>query len=192
MLQQRPSTLLAGLLTTVAMLGSSAHAQPADLAALPDLQGQASQLHADASGTLHFVLKSKHWQLQGWPAALPRRLPSQSLQITSSRHPAGPVRRLQLSKHNATSPWLILMTGAPQGAQIMEGWRIHRIEQQGITLEDMHQTRTALAVGQSLRLADCQRLSLLAVDVPEENPAVASEREPRADWYLETEQRCRR
>ena len=184
--------ILTHLIAAMALLGSTAYAQAANLSALPDQQGTASKLQADATGTLHFVLNGKKWQLPGWPATLPRKLPEQTLQVTTSRHPAGPVRRLQLSQRNARAPWLILMSAAPKGQQITEGWRIQHIDRQGLELEDAQHHRTMLALGQTLRLSDCQRLGLLAVDMPEENTATVTEREPRADWYLVTEKHCRR
>ena len=182
------------LITAASLLASAAMAQAQNLQISPQMreQGRSSAMQVDAQGTLGFELQGQRWQVQGWPADLPRKLGAQQVQSLFAHHPAGPVQALRLSEPAQSAPWLELVKSGRTGRQIAQGWTLHSISAQGIEVMDAQQQRHALSPGQSLQLkgASCQKLHLLAVDIPAEAAGTATEREPRADWYLQTQPHC--
>ena len=188
----------------VAMLAAcAALCQAQNLQITPQMreQGISKNMQVDAQGTLNFDLQGQHWQVHGWPADLPRQLGAQQVQSLFAHHPAGPVQALRLSEPRQSTAWLELVKSGRIGRQIAQGWSVHAIDAQGIQVMDTQQKLHTLRTGESLRLkeakgangskgAGCQKLHLLAVDVPAETAGTATEHEPRADWYLRAEPKC--
>ena len=181
--------ILIAAFATCAALG---HAQGLQITPQLPQQGLSTDMRVDAQGTLNFDLKGQHWQVHGWPADLPRKLGTQQVQSLFASHPAGPVQALHLSQPREATPWLELVKSGRTGRQIARGWSLHSITPQGIQIMDGRQQLHALSPGESLSLkgTGCQRLVLLAVDIPAETTDTITEREPRADWYLMTKPRC--
>lgn len=182
------------LITAAALLACTAIAHAQNLQISPQMreQGRSSVMQVDAQGTLSFELQGQRWQVQGWPADLPRKLGAQQVQSLFAHHPAGPVQALRLSEPAQSAPWLELVKSGRTGRQMAQGWTLHSISAQGIEVMDQQQRLHALSPGQNLQLkgASCQKLHLLAVDIPAETASTATEHEPRADWYLQVQPRC--
>lgn len=177
-----------------ALLAGSALSHAQGLQITPQLreQGLSKNMQVDAQGTLNFDLQGQHWQVQGWPADLPRQLGAQQVQSLFAHHPAGPVQALRLSEPRQSTAWLELVKSGRTGRQIAQGWSLHSINHQGIQVMDAQQQLHSLKPSENLALdgTSCQKLHLLAVDVPAEPAGTVTEREPRADWYLRTEPKC--
>ena len=184
--------LLRSLIAVLAASAALCHAENLQITPQQRQQGRSTAMQVDAQGTLHFELQGQHWQVQGWPADLPRQLGAQQVQSLFAQHPAGPVQALHLSEPRESHPWLEVVKSGRTGRQIAQGWTLHAISQQGIQIMDAHQKLHALSAGQSLLLkgSGCQKLHLLAVDIPAESAGTATEQEPRADWYLRTAPQC--
>ena len=184
--------LLRSLIAVLASSAALCHAENLQIAPQQRQQGLSTAMQVDAQGTLNFELQGQHWQVQGWPAGLPRQLGAQQVQSLFAQHPAGPVQALRLSEPRESHPWLEVVKSGRTGRQIAQGWTLHAINQQGIQIMDAQQKLHALSAGQSLKLkgSGCQKLHLLAVDIPAESAGTATEQEPRADWYLRTAPQC--
>ena len=174
---------------TCAALG---HAQNLEITPQRPQQGLSTDMQVDAQGTLSFHLQGEQWHVHGWPANLPRHLHAQQVQSLFANHPAGPVQALRLSQPREAAPWLELVKSGRTGRQIARGWSLHSITPQGIQVMDSRQQLHTLSPGESLWLkgTGCQKMHLLAVDIPAEPAGTVTEREPRADWYLITKPRC--
>ena len=181
--------ILIAAFATCAALG---HAHNLEITPQRPQQGLSTNMRIDAQGTLSFHLQGQQWHVHGWPTDLPRQLGAQQVQSLFANHPAGPVQALRLSQPREAPPWLELVKSGRTGRQIARGWSLHSITPQGIRVMDERQQLHALSPGESLSLkgTGCQRLVLLAVDIPAETTDTITEREPRADWYLMTKPRC--
>ena len=98
--------LLRSLIAVLAASAALCHAENLQITPQQRQQGLSTAMQVDAQGTLNFELQGQHWQVQGWPADLPRQLGAQQVQSLFAQHPAGPVQALRLSEPRQSKPWL--------------------------------------------------------------------------------------
>ncbi|WP_035053386.1 hypothetical protein [Andreprevotia chitinilytica] len=157
------------------------------------LNGRVKQLKVDRDHVLRFQLGEQAVQVAPWPAGLPDRLSKQQVTVSASFNPAGPVTRLSLQGAKETQPWLYLVASGPFGSQLVPGWQLRRSGDAGFSVVDQDERATPVAAGEKRSLRDssgaCWQFNLLHVDIPADQSS-ASEREPRADWYLRKVPRC--
>ncbi|WP_432719656.1 hypothetical protein R0381_000205 [Jeongeupia wiesaeckerbachi] len=181
------------LLSTFAMVQASAEALK--ISGASDQAGWATALRTDSNSVLRFSIDGHAWQVSPWPTTLPRRLEKQFVEISTGMHPAGPIRRMTLRKPSSQQAWLELVAAGPFDHPLVPGWTLRNGTTLGADIVGPTSTPQEVKIGQSRILKDsngyCWRFGLIATAIPAKRTEIASEREPRADWYLASAPHCR-
>lgn len=118
-----------------------------------------------------------------WPAFLPQRFVSQTVEASRKMHPAGPEDRMSFIHSPARQPWLAVGNGARQASLLVGAWRLQRAGN-GWAISDgshskawTHAAPARIAVG-----GNHWCLYLLDAGTPRRQAGVATEGEARITW----------
>ena len=118
-----------------------------------------------------------------WPAFLPQRFVSQTVEASRKMHPAGPEDRMSFIHSPARQPWLAVGSGARQASVLVGAWRLQH-GANGWTVSDGSHSKawtraapTRVAVG-----GNHWCLYLLDVGTPRRQAGAATEGEAQITW----------
>ena len=125
--------------------------------------------------------------IEGWPAFLPQEFTPQKVQASRMLRPSGPADRIALTRMTEERPWLLVGTGAIPSSELVDGWQLKfNGEEWSLSngSEEKH-LRTANKPARPTIVAHGKErwcVYLLATELPESQPGLASEGEVRAAW----------
>lgn len=118
-----------------------------------------------------------------WPAYLPQRFGMQRIAASRQLHPAGPVDRISFTRVGESTSWLEIARAAHRSAGIVGDWKLQLGEKGWLATDGSSEhllTSESPATVKIGRKRWC--IFLLESRIPQDDPHVATEQEPQADW----------
>jgi hypothetical protein len=165
---------------------SAAHAQPLRIDGISPL---APLTAADATPVVVAhrleIRLQDGWLLSvaPWPAFLPQRFASQTIEASRKMHPAGPEDRMSFIRSPARQPWLVVGNGARQASVLVGAWHLQRAGN-GWTVSDGSRSKawTRAAPARVMVGGNHWCLYLLDAGTPRRQAGVATEGEAQITW----------
>jgi hypothetical protein len=122
-----------------------------------------------------------------WPAHLPQRFDPHELAGSRLLHPAGPVDRLEFRTSTASTPWLVVVTGARSAHEVLAGWALE-LSEDGWAMRKGGEKRAFGRHAHGIQMARVKTkgedwcVYLLDTQLARPDSTVEHEYEPQASW----------